>query len=189
MQPKALNIVIALLIGILMNPVLFAIVFIVDAARANVAKGTLLERTPFAYIYLWAAAFLPDNPAYFEAKLWLVVIANTILYAALSYIVLSRLKSGIKDRAGILGFCIGIIIFLILNFLLSSTTDAFSNITTDYGFPFSAYRTNLSSNYSTYVFWYGLIANIVIALAGSFAIGKAMEAIWSKIALRSPSVN
>lgn len=188
MQLKALNIIIALLIGILTNPVLIAIVFIVDAAGGNVAKGTLLDRTPFAYIYLWAGAFLPDDPAYYEAKTWLVVVSNTILYAALSYFALSRSISGGKQRAGILGFLVGITIFLLLNFMLSSTTDEFSNITTDYGFPFSAYRTNLSGNYSTYVFWYGLIANIVIALAGSFAIGKAMDFIWSKTALRSPSL-
>jgi small basic protein len=85
------------------------------------------------------------------------------------------MRKPFQNKAGILGFWIGIIIFLLLNFILSSTTDEFSNITTDYGFPFLAYRTNLSSNYSTYVFWYGLIANIVIALAGSFAIGKAFD--------------
>jgi hypothetical protein len=96
-QSKSLNIVIALLIGILMNPFLFAIVFFVDSAGGNVAdsgaKGTLLERTPFAYVYFWAGAFLPDNPAYTEAELLLAVIGNTILYATLSYIVLSRLGS------------------------------------------------------------------------------------------------
>lgn len=188
MRTKAFNTVIALLIGILMNPILFAIVFIVDSAGNSVLKGTLLERTPFAYIYFWAGAFLPDNPVYDEAKLWLIVIANTILYTALSYIVLSRSRSDSTVRARVLGFCIGIMIFLILNFLLSFETNAFSNITTDYGFPFPACRTNLSSNDSRYVLWFGLIANIVIALAGSFAIGKGMEAVWSKIALRSPSI-
>src|SRR5687767_12034478 len=98
------------------------------------------------------------------------------------------MKKSFQNRASIFGYCSGIIIFLILNFMISSTTNEFSNITTDFGFPFLAYRTNLSSNYSTYVFWYGLIADIVIALAGSFAIGKATEAIWSKIVLRPSSL-
>jgi hypothetical protein len=90
-----------------------------------------------------------------------------------------------QNTAGIVGFWSSIIIFLILNFI-PSTTNEFSNITTDIGFPLLAYRTNISSNYSTYVFWYGLIADIVIALIGSLTIGKGIESVWSKITSRSP---
>ena len=89
------------------------------------------------------------------------------------------MKNLFQNTSFIIGFGGGIIVFLILNFILSSTTNEFSNITTDFGFPFLAYRTNLSSNYSTYVFWSGLIADIVIALFSSFAIGLGLKSVWS----------
>ena len=94
------------------------------------------------------------------------------------------MKNLFQNTGFIIGFWGGVIIFFILNIILSSTTNKFSNITTDFGFPFLAYRTNLSSNYSTYVFWSGLIADIVIALFSSFAIGLGFKSIWSKIASR-----
>ena len=94
------------------------------------------------------------------------------------------MKNLFQNTAFIIGFWGGIIIFLILNIILSSTTNKFSNITTDFGFPFLAYRTNLSSNYSTYVFWFGLFADIVIALFSSFAIGLGFKSGWSEITSR-----
>jgi hypothetical protein len=84
-----------------------------------------------------------------------------------------------QNTGFIIGFWGGIIVLLILNFVLSSTTNILSNIATDYGFPFLAYRTNLSSNYSTYVFWPGLIADIATALVISFVIGIGLKSIWS----------
>ncbi len=93
------------------------------------------------------------------------------------------MKNLFQNTAFIIGFWGGIIIFVILN-IMPSTTNQFSNITTDRGFPLLAYRTNLSSNYSTYVFWSGLIADIVIALFSSFVVGFGFKFIWSKITLR-----
>ena len=81
-----------------MNPILFATVFFVDAAGGNIAdsgaKGTLLERTPFAYVYFWPAAFLPDDPAYDGAELLLVIIGNTIFYSVFGYFILTCLRNG-----------------------------------------------------------------------------------------------
>ena len=79
----------------------------------------------------------------------------------------------------ILGFWGILIIFFTLN-ILPSTTNQFSNITSDFGFPLVAYRTNLSSNYSTYFFWHGFIADIATALFGSFAMGLIVKFIWSE---------
>jgi glycerol uptake facilitator-like aquaporin len=73
-----------------------------------------------------------------------------------------------------ISFWVVLIIFFLLN-IMPSTSNAFSNITSDFGFPLVAYRTNLSSNYSTYFFWYGLIADIVIALFGSFVMGLILK--------------
>ena len=94
------------------------------------------------------------------------------------------MKSLFQDTAFIIGFWSSIIIFLILNFMLCSMTNQFSNITTDFGVPFLAYRTNISSNYSTYVFWSGLIADVVIAFLSSFGIGLGFKSACSEISSR-----
>jgi hypothetical protein len=84
----------ALLIGILMNPILFTIVLFVDSPSSNEwLNKPLLERTPFAYIYFWSSVFLPGNPPDLGVELALAVISNTILYFLLSYFVLSLLGS------------------------------------------------------------------------------------------------
>jgi glycerol uptake facilitator-like aquaporin len=93
------------------------------------------------------------------------------------------MKKLFQNTLFIIGFWGVLIIFFLLN-ILPSTTDTLSNITSDFGFPLVAYRTNLSSNYSTYVFWYGLIADIVIALIGSFAMGLFLKFTWLKISSR-----
>jgi hypothetical protein len=93
---RFINKPIALSIGILMNPVLFGIVFFVDAYNKTADSGTqitLLERTPFAYIYFWASAFLPLNPTDPTTHFLLAVVGNTVLYTFLSYFILSRLRS------------------------------------------------------------------------------------------------
>lgn len=91
-KTKFRNIVIALLVGILMNPILLSIIIWVDSPTSNeMYQKSLLERTPFAYVYFWAGAFLPDKPIYFGMELLFCVIGNTILYAVLSYFALTLL--------------------------------------------------------------------------------------------------
>ena len=102
MKRRFINKLIALLIGFLMNPVLLIAVFLADAHGGNIAdsgaKGTLLERTSFAYIYFWSSVVVPDDPRYFEVELLLAVISNTILYTILSYIWLNYLDKAKRAK-------------------------------------------------------------------------------------------
>jgi hypothetical protein len=93
------------------------------------------------------------------------------------------MKKLFQSTPFILGFW-GVVIILFILSIIPSTSNEFSNSTSNFGFPFLAYRTNLSSNYSTYVFWYGLVADIVIALVGGFAMGLFLKFTWSKISSR-----
>ncbi len=93
------------------------------------------------------------------------------------------MKKLFQNTPFIIGFWSMIIIFLVLN-IIPSETNKFSNIIIDRGFPFLMYREGISSNYSTYVFWSGLIADIVIALVCSLAAGLSFKLIWSKITSR-----
>ncbi len=89
------KIIISLLIGILMNPILFAIVMWADSPLTSnewLHGKPLLERTPFAYIFYWAYVFLPKTSDYFGMKFLFAVIGNTILYSLLSYILLTFFK-------------------------------------------------------------------------------------------------
>jgi small basic protein len=96
------------------------------------------------------------------------------------------MKKLFQNTAFIIGFWSVIIILLVLN-IIPSETNKFSNIIIDRGFPFLMYREGISSNYSTYVFWSGLVANIVIALVCSFAVGLSFKLIWSRITSRQLS--
>ncbi len=102
MKRRFINKLIALLIGFLMNPVLLIAVFLADAHGGNIAdsgaKGTLLERTSFAYIYFWSSVVVPDDSRYFEVELLLAVISNTILYTILSYIWLNYLDKAKRAK-------------------------------------------------------------------------------------------
>lgn len=62
------NKVIALLIGIVMNPILLTIIVWADSPLSSnewLHGKPLLERTPFAYVFFWAGAVLPKTFDYF----------------------------------------------------------------------------------------------------------------------------
>jgi len=84
---------IALSIGVLVNPILFVIICLVDSPTSNewLHGKPLLERTPFAYTYFWSSVFLPGNPPNLGTAMLAAIISNTILYSVLSYIVLNLL--------------------------------------------------------------------------------------------------
>ena len=99
-EQRVINLIIAILLGLLMNPILIALVFVVDSPTSNewLHGKPLLERTPFAYTYFWSSVFLPGNPPNLKAAFLLAVISNTILYASLIYILLNYLVSRRKAK-------------------------------------------------------------------------------------------
>ena len=93
-KPRFKDHVIALTVGILMNPIVLLIVFFVDSPTSNVwlHGKPLLERTPFAYTFFWSSIFLPGNPPSFDLVLWVAITSNTILYYFLTYFILNNLR-------------------------------------------------------------------------------------------------
>jgi|SRR4051794_15101706 hypothetical protein len=87
-------IAISVLVGILINPVLFILVVFADLFREGFDSSKpgviLLDRTPFAWFYFWSCIFLTDHTN-FEAAISLAVITNTILYFSLSYLLLRKI--------------------------------------------------------------------------------------------------
>jgi hypothetical protein len=94
------------------------------------------------------------------------------------------MKNLFQNTPFIIGFWGVTITFLILNLTLTSEINEFSNIIIDKGFPFLMFREAISSNYSTYIFWYGFVGNIIISLVCSFGTGLIVKFIWSKITSR-----
>jgi hypothetical protein len=94
MESKFKNKIISLIVGILMNPILLVIIFLVDSPTSNVwlHGKPLLERTPFAYTYFWSSVFLPGNPPAAEPAMLAAVITNTCLYFVLSYFILGQIR-------------------------------------------------------------------------------------------------
>ena len=93
-KSKVIKKVIALAIGLLMNPFLLWIVFLVDSPTSNewLHGKSLLERTPFAYIYFWSSVILSGNPPSFELAILAAIISNTILYSGLIYFTLNLFR-------------------------------------------------------------------------------------------------
>jgi hypothetical protein len=92
-KSKFIKKTIALSIGLLMNPILLVIVYLVDSPTSNewLQGKALLERTPFSYTYFWSSVFLPGNPPNFSVAMLAAIISNTILYSVLIYTVLNCL--------------------------------------------------------------------------------------------------
>lgn len=82
------KLVISLLIGILINPLLFLVVVFVDVKGSDSDQGDLLDRTPFAWTYFWSSIFINYRSESFFS-LVLAIITNTVMYFILSYVLLT----------------------------------------------------------------------------------------------------
>jgi hypothetical protein len=81
----------ALLIGVLMNPILVAILFKIDEHITNkiMLSISLMDRTLPAYMFNWSSVVFTGQRSNVPAEMLVAHISNTILYFALSYGLLS----------------------------------------------------------------------------------------------------
>jgi hypothetical protein len=93
--------ILALLIGILMNPFLIGAIFMIDPgimSKPVLFPISIFHQMPFGYMFCWSIAVLPENPLDLRAATMLPLIANPLLYFTLTYGLL-RLPGRLKDRA------------------------------------------------------------------------------------------
>ena len=83
------------------------------------------------------------------------------------------------------GFMFGLFLFPVINYFsyLSFPKPYITHALHKFGFPFTVYADG-GFEYTKQILWFGLIADILIALIFSFILGFVFRFIWSKITAR-----
>ena len=95
-----------------------------------------------------------------------------------------------QNNAFSLGFTVGFILIILINFVNSIISyqnflqSKFSAGGYIIGFPFTFYKVEIGFLNYFYFIWFGLFADILIALIFSFLLGLTFKFVWSKISSR-----
>lgn len=95
------------------------------------------------------------------------------------------MKTLVKSRVYLVGFTIGLILFLVINFVdYKRKFDGLCmDCDNDFGLPFTIYQSG-SFIHSTQILWIALFINIIIFSSLGLALGVLYKLVWSKYKIK-----